>query len=210
MALVRDHRQDAAACVSLSKSTMSKIRPTTGRTRRNRRRRGRRVSIRLAFDCQPPCLNPRNPRDKAQKSPPGPKGKAPQSVSDSIEGAETNAFPRPRRGSWGRRRRFGAKGASELPLFACSPPFLAAPPGVCGLRGDPAPNRLGAAADRTATRAAARGREGSNAETQRRRGAGEPGSGRTLELSCDTSTVAGPSFDAKNAERAKCNSRLPG
>ena len=112
MALVRDHRQDAAACVSLSKSTMSKIERPSGRTRRNRRRRGRRVSIRLGISCQPLCEaifeGPKRPETERKNHLRGRRVKPHQSVGDSIEGAEVGAFAKENQAlsnSFFRRRR---------------------------------------------------------------------------------------------------------
>src|SRR5665213_2921365 len=114
--MVSDRRQDAAACVSLSKSTMSKTNPAKGRTRRLRPAAARRgVSIRDPSDCQSPRpINLRKRLNFERKNRPGPPGHAPSVLGDSIEGAETMSSARENQDLFVRGLRPAATRASRL------------------------------------------------------------------------------------------------
>jgi hypothetical protein len=115
-ATLSDRRQDAAACVSLSKSTMSKIAWPWPNPPETVRRRGRRVSIRLGSGCQSTCA----PDGKASEGPKrsaktasGAAGASP--VSPSAIRLRERKLVRPRqeikliRTRWRRKRRLASR-----------------------------------------------------------------------------------------------------
>src|SRR5665213_1442053 len=87
--MVSDRRQDAAACVSLSKSTMSKTRPVETKPADNARRRRGGASLSAPHRTVNRLAGRSGKRPESErKNRLGPPGHAPSVRRDSIEGAE--------------------------------------------------------------------------------------------------------------------------